>query len=163
MVGNKQGKYARLVDTRCVQLEVPPAQVFKRVEPIGGESGWYYANWLWWVRCFIDRLVGGDGCREPRPHPHYLSPGDRVSCWRVEAIEANRRLRLAAAMKLPGRAWLEFEVEGNGPSTTLRQTAIFDPRGVLGWLYWYALYPIHRLVFAGMLRGIARAACEQGG
>lgn len=162
MVENKQGKYARLLDSRSVQIEASPEQVFKPIERIGGDTGWYFANWLWGVRCFIDRLVGGDGCRQRRPHPQHLSPGDRVSCWRVEAIEPNRLLRLAAVMKLPGRAWLQFEVEANGSSTILRQTAIFDPDGLFGWVYWYALYPIHKLVFAGMLRGIARAVCGRG-
>jgi hypothetical protein len=96
--------------------------------------------------------------RRGRPNPVLLNVGDTIDFWRVEALEPNRRLRLAAEMKLPGRAWLEFEVTSNGPSTTIRQTAIFDPVGWLGSVYWYALFPLHQLVFASMLRGIARAA-----
>jgi hypothetical protein len=84
--------------------------------------------------------------------------GDTVDFWRVEAIEPNRFLRLVAEMKLPGRAWLEFEITDDGVLVTIRQTAFFDPVGLLGRIYWYTLYPMHQLVFQGMLRGIARAA-----
>ena len=87
-----------------------------------------------------------------------LQAGDTVDFWRVEALEPGRRLRLAAEMKLPGRAWLEFEVTPEGTGSTIRQTAIFDPVGLPGRAYWYALFPLHELVFGGMLRGIARAA-----
>jgi len=86
--------------------------------------------------------------------------GDTLDFWRVEVVEPNRRLRLVAEMKLPGRAWLEFEVTSDGPSTTIRQTAIFDPVGLLGKVYWYSVYPIHELVFGGMLKGIAQAALQ---
>lgn len=95
--------------------------------------------------------------RRGRRHPVLLSPGDTVDFWRVEAIEPGRLLRLFAEMKLPGRAWLQFEVEPQTAGSTIRQTAIFDPAGVLGMLYWYALYPIHKLIFTRMLRSIARA------
>ena len=98
--------------------------------------------------------------RRGRPSPTTLRVGDTVDCWRVEAVEPSRRLFLSAEMKLPGRAWLEFEVTGAGSSATIRQTAIFDPLGLLGRAYWYALYPLHELVFRGMLRGIAKAARE---
>ena len=90
-----------------------------------------------------------------------LRVGDTVDFWRVEALEPGRRLRLAAEMKLPGRAWLEFEVTPDGPGATIRQTAIFDPVGLSGRAYWYALYPLHHLVFAGMLRGIVAAAARE--
>jgi hypothetical protein len=85
-----------------------------------------------------------------------LAPGDALDFWRVEAVEPGRLLRLRAEMKTPGRAWLQFEVEPNGTGSIVRQTAHFDPRGLAGLAYWYALYPLHKLVFAGMLRGIAR-------
>ena len=101
--------------------------------------------------------------RRGRPHPTLLHVGDTVDFWRVEVVERNRRLRLAAEMKLPGRAWLEFEVTGDGALTTIRQTAIFDPVGWAGLGYWYVLFPLHRLVFAGMLHGIAQAALYKKG
>jgi hypothetical protein len=89
--------------------------------------------------------------------------GDTVDCWRVEEFQSDRRLRLAAEMKLPGRAWLDFEVEGDESGSTLRQTAIFDPVGLAGLAYWYLIYPLHHLVFGGMLRNIARAAGDNPG
>lgn len=148
----------RLVDSRVVSVNVGADAAFQPIRRIGGRTGWYYANWLWELRGLLDAMVGGVGLRRGRRQPDELGVGDTVDVWRVEAFEANRRLRLAAEMKLPGRAWLEFEVEGAGVGSTIRQTAIFDPRGIGGRVYWYGLYPIHRLIFAGMLRGIARAA-----
>ncbi|HMU61914.1 MAG TPA: DUF2867 domain-containing protein, partial [Gemmatimonadales bacterium] len=115
---------------------------------------------LWRLRGFLDLLVGGVGIRRGRPSPTKLSVGDAVDFWRVEAWEPNHLLRLAAEMKLPGRAWLEFEVTGDAAGSTIRQTASFDPVGPLGRAYWYALYPVHQLVFGGMLRAIARAAAR---
>jgi hypothetical protein len=90
-----------------------------------------------------------------------LNVGDTVDWWRVEALIPNRQLRLVAEMKLPGRAWLTFEVEEQASGSTIRQTAIFEPAGLLGIMYWYALYPIHQLVFAGMLRGLVKAAVSR--
>jgi tryptophan-rich sensory protein/uncharacterized protein YbjT (DUF2867 family) len=145
----------RLVDSRTVTIAASAAEAFAPVRRIGGKRGWYCANWLWRLRGTLDLLVGGVGLRRGRRDPESLRVGDTVDCWRVEALEPNRRLRLASEMKLPGRAWLEFEVtEGEGKST-IRQTAIFDPVGLLGRAYWYVVYPLHQYVFAGMLRGIA--------
>jgi hypothetical protein len=126
--------------------------------PIGGAAGWHFANWLWTVRGWLDLLVGGVGMRRGRRDPARLQVGDVVDCWRVEAIERERRLRLQAEMKLPGRAWLEFEVQPEADGSRLRQTATFDPLGLWGLTYWYGVWPLHQLVFAGMLRGLARAA-----
>jgi uncharacterized protein YbjT (DUF2867 family) len=151
----------RLVDSRTVSIPAPAAVAFAPIQTIGGDTGWYRWNWLWRLRGFLDLMAGGPGIRRGRPHPTLIHVGDTIDFWRVEAIERNRRLRLVAEMKLPGRAWLEFEVTGDGPSTTIRQTAIFDPTGWLGRAYWYALFPLHQLVFAGMLRGIARAASRE--
>ena len=147
----------RLIDSRTAHVPVPPAVAFQPILRIGGEVGWYYGNWLWQLRGLLDLLFGGVGMRRGRPHPDQLKVGDTLDCWRVEAIEPDRLLRLQAEMKLPGRAWLEFVVEGEAHQATIRQTAIFDPLGLLGLIYWYGIYPLHQLVFAGMLRGIAAA------
>ena len=152
----------RMVDSRAVRLHVSSKRVFSVVEAIGGETGWYYANWLWQLRGFLDLLVGGVGLRRGRRHPRRLLTGDTVDFWRVESIERNRRLRLFAEMRMPGRAWLQFEVEPDGEACVLRQTAEFDPAGWLGALYWYALYPLHGLIFGGMLRNLARSAEDSG-
>jgi uncharacterized protein YbjT (DUF2867 family) len=149
---------SRLVDSRTLDVDVPPAAAFVPVQRIGGQNGWYYGNWLWSLRGFLDLLVGGVGMRRGRREPTTLRVGDTLDCWRVEAFEPDRRLRLAAEMRLPGRAWLEFEVSPHQAGSRIRQTAIFDPIGLAGLVYWYAVYPLHQLVFARMLRGIAQAA-----
>jgi uncharacterized protein YbjT (DUF2867 family)/uncharacterized protein YndB with AHSA1/START domain len=151
----------RIVDSRTLTVEAPPEVVFKCIERIGGDNGWYAWNWLWRVRGFIDLLEGGVGLRRGRPSATTLHVGDTVDSFRVEAIEPNRRLRLKSEMHLSGRAWLEFEVTCTGSSTTIRQTAIFDPVGLTGQVYWYSLYLPHELVFSGMLRGIAQAALRE--
>ncbi len=151
----------RLVDSRSVDVDVPVASAFAAVLALGGNSGWHRWNWLWRLRGFLDLLVGGVGMRRGRPHPTRLRVGDPLDFWRVEAIEPNALLRLAAEMKLPGRAWLEFELVPRGESVTIQQTAIFDPIGLFGRLYWYALFPVHQLVFTGMLRGIAASAIKR--
>lgn len=152
---------SRIVDSRTVRVKASPEIAFKPVQEIGGKTGWYFANPLWQVRGFLDLLVGGVGLRRGRRHPRQLTPGDALDFWRVEAFEPGRLLRLFAEMKLPGRAWLQFEVEADEAGSILRQTAIFDPLGVAGLLYWYVLYPVHRLIFAGMLRSLARSAEAQ--
>lgn len=141
---------------RPMGVEAAIAAAFRPVMRIGGETGWYAWNWLWRMRGFLDLLVGGVGVRRGRRSATDLTVGDTVDWWRVEAIDA-QRLRLVAEMKVPGRAWLEFEVTGDAGGSKIRQTATFDPVGLFGRLYWYALYPLHQLVFTGMLRGIARA------
>jgi uncharacterized protein YndB with AHSA1/START domain len=151
----------RLVDSRTLTVDAPPEAVFKCIERIGGDNGWYAWNWLWRVRGFIDLLEGGVGLRRGRPSATTLHVGDTVDSFRVESIEPNRRLRLKSEMHLYGRAWLEFEVTGSGSSSTIRQTAIFDPVGLIGQVYWYSLYLPHQFVFSGMLRGIAEAALRE--
>ncbi len=148
----------RLIHRRTAVAAVSPEAAFRPIQQIGGQNGWYAANWLWRLRGFIDLLFGGVGMRRGRPHPSQLHVGDAVDWWRVEALEPNKRLRLTAEMKLPGRAWLEFEVGGDDGRATIQQTAIFDPVGLLGLAYWYLVYPLHALVFSGMLRGIVKAA-----
>ena len=149
---------SRRVDSRDVVVERPPAVAFRPIERIGGSNGWYYGNWLWRLRGLLDLLAGGAGMRRGRRDPESLHVGDAVDFWRVEAIEPSRLLRLRPEMKLPGRAWLQFEISPSAEGSVIRQTAVFEPRGLLGLLYWYALYPVHGLIFGGMLRGIARAA-----
>jgi uncharacterized protein YbjT (DUF2867 family) len=150
----------RLVDSRSTQVAASPAKVFAAVERIGGAAGWHYANWLWMLRGWLDLLLGGVGMRRGRRDPERLRVGDTLDCWRVESIQPDQRLRLAAEMKLPGRAWLEFEVQPDGDGARLRQTATFDPLGLWGLAYWYGVWPLHQLVFAGMLRGIVKSAEE---
>jgi hypothetical protein len=152
----------RLVDSRTVQVTVSSADAFAPVGRIGGVNGWYFANFLWQLRGFLDVLAGGVGMRRGRRDPETLAPGDALDFWRVEDFERDRRLRLIAEMKVPGRAWLQFEVESNANGSVICQTAIFDPVGLSGLAYWYAIYPLHRWIFAGMLRGIARAAEREG-
>ncbi|MCX6923458.1 MAG: SDR family oxidoreductase [Verrucomicrobia bacterium] len=149
---------SRLVDSRSVRVGASTSQVFATVESLGGAAGWPYANWLWTLRGWLDLLVGGVGMRRGRRDPNHLTVGDTVDCWRVELIKPGQRLRLAAEMKLPGRAWLDFEIEPDGDGARLRQTALFDPVGLWGLAYWYGVWPLHQIVFAGMLRAIATAA-----
>lgn len=150
----------RILDSRAKVVSVPPDKAFIPVQRIGGTVGWFYADYLWSIRGILDLIWGGPGMRRGRRDPQSLLPGDVLDCWRVETIEPDKTLRLKGEMKLPGRAWLEFEVtEGKIPgSAVIRQTAVFDPLGLMGLLYWYALYPIHQLVFQGMLARIARSA-----
>ncbi len=151
----------RIIDCRQIQSGLPINDVFGPIRLIGGKRGWYYANWIWRLRGLIDLIFGGVGLRRGRRDAHDLHVGDTLDWWRVEAFENNKHLLLAAEMKLPGRAWLEFAVERKGEATILTQTAIFDPRGILGLLYWYGLYPIHRIIFCGMLQGIMKKAGQE--
>lgn len=148
----------RLVDTRRRTVPVSPEQAFTPIRRIGGNTGWYFANALWTLRGGIDRVFGGPGMRRGRRDPDQIFAGEPLDCWRVEAVDAPHRLLLRAEMKLPGRAWLEFRVEGNEKGSTIIQTASFDPLGLPGILYWYSVYPLHEIIFAGMLREIGRAA-----
>ncbi|HUW84922.1 MAG TPA: SDR family oxidoreductase [Phycisphaerae bacterium] len=148
---------SRIVESHSVVVTCSPARAFEPIRRIGGRVGWYYGNWLWRLRGFLDLLVGGPGMRRGRRNPDRLTVGETVDFWRVEAIELDRLLRLCAEMKVPGRAWLQFEIEPSQNGTTVRQTAVFDPRGLAGLAYWYALYPIHKLVFKGMLHKIVEA------
>ena len=147
---------ARLVDTRTASTAAPPHLAFEPIRRIGGANGWYYANWLWRLRGFLDLLVSGVGVRRGRRHPSELAVGDTVDWWRVESYEPGRRVKFYAEMRLPGRAWLEFEVIPDGDGSIIRQTAEFDPLGLAGLIYWYALWPAHARVFRGMIHGIVR-------
>jgi hypothetical protein len=125
---------------------------------IGGARGWYFGTWLWRIRGAADLFMGGVGMRRGRRDPEAPAVGDTLDFWRVEAYEPGRRLRLVAEMKLPGRAWLELEVVPEAGGALIHQTAVFEPVGLSGLLYWYALLPVHTMIFEGMLRQIARVA-----
>jgi uncharacterized protein YbjT (DUF2867 family) len=147
---------SRLVDSRSVNVPCPPAVAFAPIQRIGGRTGWYLGNELWKLRGALDVLAGGPGLRRGRRDPVGIRVGDTIDFWRVERFEQDRLLGLVAEMKVPGRAWLQFEVEPDDTGgSTIRQTAIFDPAGVPGLAYWYTLWPIHNYVFGGMLKRIA--------
>jgi uncharacterized protein YbjT (DUF2867 family) len=148
----------RLVDVRSARVVAPPDVAFGPIQRIGGKTGWYYGDWLWRLRGGLDILAGGVGLRRGRRHPVELRAGDTLDFWRVEEYEPGRRLRLLAEMKLPGHAWLEFTVEPDRGGSLIVQKAVFDPRGLAGLAYWYGVWPLHRLVFGGLIRNLARAA-----
>jgi len=147
------------VDERSSVVHAAPADLWRVVEGIGGETGWYSFPAAWAVRGLADRLAGGVGLRRGRRDPRHLLPGDALDFWRVEAITPGELLRLRAEMKLPGLAWLELSV-GRDPAgrTCYRQRAIFQPRGLAGHAYWRCIAPFHGIVFGGMVRNITRAA-----
>jgi uncharacterized protein YbjT (DUF2867 family) len=148
-----------MLETRRILLDLPPAPVFRAYTGLGGERGWLYMNWTWRIRGWIDKLVGGVGLRRGRRHPDEIRVGEALDFWRVEAVEAERLIRLRAEMKVPGKAWLEFQsLPQPDGKTLLTQTAFFAPRGLWGFLYWYGLYPIHSFIFSGMIRKIAERA-----
>jgi len=152
------------VDRRMSDVRARPETVYHAVTRIGGDQGYYAADWLWRVRGWLDRLVGGPGLRRGRRDPQRLSYGDALDFWRVTGVEVNRRLELRAEMKLPGEALLSFEIrpdDQDAARCALIQTARFKPRGLLGLAYWYAVMPLHGLVFNGMLQGIRQVA-ERG-
>lgn len=153
----------RFVDSRVVTVGAPARRAFSAVEGIGGAHGWYSTRWLWQLRGWMDRMVGGVGMSRGRRDPDRLVVGDVVDCWRVVALEPGRLL-LAAEMKLPGQGWLEFEAReaADGRTTTLRQTASFDPLGLMGLIYWWLVWPAHQLIFAQMVHGLAARAEQDG-
>jgi len=151
-----------LSNEQTARVPLPPADAFAPIRRIGGRTGWYFGNRLWKIRGLLDLLVGGVGMRRGRPDPETPMPGSTLDFWRVQVYEPERRLRLFAEMKVPGRAWLEFRAEPNGNCTVIRQIAYFEPRGLGGLLYWYLLWPIHELMFRGMLRRIRAAAYAPG-
>lgn len=146
------------VDRHTCSVQAPAAVTFRTAMAVGGETGWYGGNWLWRVRGLLDRLIGGPGLRRGRRDPHRVMVGDALDFWRVVELVPGKSLQLRAEMKLPGVALLQFDVEDQGACSQLAVTAKFKPRGLLGILYWYSVLPLHSLVFAGLLRGLARAA-----
>lgn len=150
-------RFGILSDRRTVPFSCPIEQVQKRVWSLGGDRGWLAMNWAWKLRGFLDKLLGGIGLRRGRTHPTRLKVGDALDFWRVLlADEKNRRLLLYAEMKLPGEAWLEFEIITRETGGNLKQTATFRPNGVWGRFYWYSLYPFHALIFRQLAKHIAK-------
>jgi hypothetical protein len=142
-----QDQRTKLVSNREVSID--------KIWSIGGQNGWYYANWMWVMRGFIDKMVGGVGLRRGRTNQTTISIGDSLDFWRV--LYSNKeegRLLLFAEMKLPGEAWLEFKIDANNIIT---QTATFRPRGLKGRLYWYSVLPFHGFIFKGMMNKIVTA------
>jgi hypothetical protein len=147
------------VDERSRVVDASPAALWRVIEGIGGETGWYSFPAAWAVRGLLDRLAGGVGLRRGRRDPRRLLVGDALDFWRVEAIEPGKLLRLRAEMKLPGLAWLELSVgQGDDGRVTYSQRAIFQPRGLAGHAYWRSISPFHGVVFGGMLANITAAA-----
>lgn len=148
-----------IIEHRQRTVSAPPERVYEMFTGLGGKRGWLYMDWAWKIRGFGDGLIGGVGLRRGRRDPDKLRVGDALDFWRVEAVEPGRSLRLRAEMKVPGKAWLQFKatpLEGGG--TRLEQTAFFAPKGLAGLMYWYVLYPIHRVIFSGLIERIKRGA-----
>ena len=140
------------------RVRATPERVFEVICALGGEDGWPAGNALWQVRGLMDRLVGGVGMRRGRRHPRELLIGEPLDFWRVEALEPGHLLRLHAEMKLPGQAWLQFEVLPDAKGTRVEQTAFFEPHGLPGYLYWYSVLPFHRFVFPGLIGAVKQQA-----
>lgn len=142
-------------DKREIEIKSEVDKILENIWSIGGERGWYYADWLWHIRGFIDKLLGGVGLRRGRTNANTINPGDTLDFWRVLAADkTNMRLLLYAEMKLPGEAWLEFKIIEKSGKFFLHQTATFRPKGLLGRLYWFSVLPFHFFVFDGMARNI---------
>ncbi|WP_280251312.1 SDR family oxidoreductase [Nocardia abscessus] len=145
-------------DVRQRHTDADPATLWRVIEAIGGENGWYSFPLAWSLRGWIDRLAGGAGLGRGRRDPHRLHEGEALDWWRVERLERPRLLRLRAEMRVPGRAWLELAVEPDGPGATYHQRALFEPHGLAGHLYWKSIAPFHAAIFGGMARNITGAA-----
>jgi hypothetical protein len=144
---------------REISTKAPATDVFRVLTSLGGKTGWLYENMLWKLRGYLDELIGGVGLSRGRQASEELRVGDPVDFWRVEALIPDRLLRLRAEMKVPGKAWLQFEIIPQGETEVrLIQTAFYEPDGLAGLLYWYVLYPIHRIIFRGMIAAIAHRA-----
>jgi len=148
-----------MLERRQLVLDLPRQALFRSYTGLGGDRGWLFLNWTWVFRGWVDKLIGGVGLRRGRRHPDELRTGESLDFWRVEALENDQLLRLRAEMRIPGKAWLQFQSTplGNG-RTRLTQTAYFAPRGLAGLIYWYSLYPIHTFLFSGLIRKVADRA-----
>jgi uncharacterized protein YndB with AHSA1/START domain len=147
-----------LREVRSVHVDAPPEAVFRTFSGLGGERGWLVWNWAWRLRGLMDRAAGGPGLRRGRRDPDEILPGEALDFWRVEESDPPRLLRLRAEMRVPGKAWLEWVTYPEAGGTRLVQTAIFAPKGLSGFLYWYASFPAHKVIFSGMVKEVARRA-----
>lgn len=148
-----------IIERRQQTVSAPAEAVYRSFARLGGAVGWLYMDWAWQLRGMVDRLCGGVGMRRGRRDSEDLRVGDSLDFWRVEMVQPGRLIRLRAEMRVPGRAWLEFEARSAPDGQTmLLQTAYFAPKGLFGFLYWYALYPVHGLIFSGLIRLIAQQA-----
>lgn len=148
-----------ILEHRQRLISAQPADVFRIITGLGGRRGWLFMNWAWELRGLLDRVFGGVGLRRGRRDPDRLRVGDALDFWRVEAVEAERIVTLRAEMRVPGKAWLQFQIRADEKHKTwLTQTAFFAPKGLWGLMYWYLLYPIHRLIFSGLIRRVAECA-----
>jgi uncharacterized protein YbjT (DUF2867 family) len=152
-----------IIERRQIAVDASAEAIFRAFTGLGGARGWLYMNWAWRIRGAFDRLFGGVGLRPGRRDPQFLCVGEALDFWRVEAIDPGRMLRLRAEMKLPGKAWLQFEVktQDHYPRPLLAQTAFFAPKGLLGLIYWYGLYPVHALIFRGMIQKLSDLATRE--
>ena len=149
------------IERRQVVLELTPETVFRSYTGIGGTRGWLYMDWSWAMRGWLDKAIGGVGLRRGRRHPDEINTGEALDFWRVEAVEKNHLMRLRAEMKLPGKAWLQFEsipAPEDEKKTLFTVTAYFAAYGFFGFLYWYAMWPFHKFIFDGLTRRLASRA-----
>jgi uncharacterized protein YbjT (DUF2867 family) len=153
-----------IIEHRQLAVDATAEAIFRAFTGLGGTRGWLYMNWAWRVRGAFDRLCGGVGLRRGRRDADSVRVGEALDFWRVEAVEPSHLMRLRAEMKVPGKAWLQFEVKAQEHDTRplLTQIAFFAPKGLLGLVYWYALYPIHSMIFGGMIQRVAKRATDMG-
>jgi uncharacterized protein YbjT (DUF2867 family) len=157
-LADDESREGMIVDRQLRRVAAPPEVTFAEIERLGGRAGWPFANVLWSLRGLMDRAVGGPGMRLGRRDPDQVRVGDAVDFWRVEAVRRPELLRLRAEMKVPGRAWLQYEVTSDGDGSRVAQTAFFEPKGLSGRLYWYVLLPAHLFIFRGSIRELVRRA-----
>ena len=148
-------------EVRTRLIKAPRERVFGEVAALGGDRGWPAWSWAWKLRGFVDRALGGPGLNRGRRHPTELELDDPVDFWRVEAITPPSLLRLRAEMKIPGKAWLQWEIQKEGGKTRLTQSALFEPMGFWGWAYWYGAYPVHHFIFDALIDALADSALER--
>lgn len=148
-----------MVERRSLVLDVPASAAFRAYAGVGGTRGWLFMDWAWAIRGWLDKAIGGVGIRRGRRHPDDIRSGESLDFWRVEAVEKDQLMRLRAEMKIPGKAWLQFESTRLPQGETLLvQTAYYAPRGLFGFIYWYAMWPFHAFLFDGLIRQIAARA-----
>jgi len=147
-----------IIERRQRAVATPADAVYRSFAQLGGARGWLYMDWAWSLRGWMDKAIGGVGLRRGRRHPDEIRTGESLDFWRVEIVEKNRLMRLRAEMKVPGKAWLEFQSQPQEDKTLLTVTAYFDPHGLPGFLYWYAMFPFHKFIFKGLTRGLVSRA-----